>query len=104
MYETSQIIMLYKKRLNKTESPIFILSCVLLCFQRQPFRLVYIIMGCGEEYIEERGNFLRESVTIHNQQICDPHTRMLKISEHIDKMESIQINGGKCAVKLFKDR
>ena len=60
-------------------------------------------MGCGEEYIEETDNFLRESVTIHNQQICDPRTRMLKISEHIDKIESIQINGEKCAAKVFKD-
>ena len=28
-------------------------------------------------------NLLRQRVTIHNQQICDPSTRMLKVSEHI---------------------
>ena len=40
--------------------------------------------GCGEEYIGETDNFLRKRVTVHNQQIRDPRTRMLKVSEHID--------------------
>ena len=40
--------------------------------------------GCGEEYIGETGDFLRKSVTVHNQQILDPKTRMLKVSGHID--------------------
>ena len=44
---------------------------------------IYICGGCGEEYIGETGNLLRQRVTIHNQQIRDPKTRMLKVSEHI---------------------
>ena len=40
--------------------------------------------GCGEEYIGETGGLLRRRVTVHNQQIRDPRTRMLKVSEHID--------------------
>ena len=31
---------MFMKRLNKTESPIFVLLCV-LCFQRQPFRFSF---------------------------------------------------------------
>ena len=40
--------------------------------------------GCGEEYIGESGNSLHERVTVQNQQIRDPQTRMLKVSEHKD--------------------
>ncbi len=40
--------------------------------------------GCNKEYIGETGDFLRKRVTVHNQQIRDPATRMLKVSEHID--------------------
>ena len=40
--------------------------------------------GCGEEYIGQTGNYLRKRVTIHNQQIRDPKTRMLYVSGHID--------------------
>ena len=40
--------------------------------------------GCGEEYIGETGGLSRKRVTVHNQQIRDPRTRMLKVSEHID--------------------
>ena len=39
--------------------------------------------SCGEEYVGETGNLLRQRVTVHNQQIRDPRTRMLKVSEHI---------------------
>ena len=48
--------------------------------------VIYVMKcrGCGEEYIGETGNFLRKRVTVHNQQIRDPSTRMLKVSEHID--------------------
>ena len=47
--------------------------------------VVYIMIcrGCGEEYIGETGNLLRQRVTVHNQQIRDPRTRILKVSEHI---------------------
>ncbi|MCG7879609.1 MAG: GIY-YIG nuclease family protein [Candidatus Thiodiazotropha endolucinida] len=47
--------------------------------------VVYVMKcrGCGEEYIGETGNLLRQRVTIHNQQIRDPKTRMIKVSEHI---------------------
>ena len=43
---------------------------------------------CGEEYIGETGNFLRMRVTIHNQQIRDPRTRMLRVSGHFDECAS----------------
>ena len=35
-YEASQTTALHMKRLNQTESPIFVILCV-LCFQRQSF-------------------------------------------------------------------
>ena len=43
--------------------------------------VIYVMKcrGCGEEYIGETGNFLRKRVTVHNQQIRDPSTRMLKV-------------------------
>ena len=36
------------KRLNQTESPIFVILCV-LCFQRQSF-LTFILPGCAGEH------------------------------------------------------
>ena len=47
--------------------------------------VIYVMKcrGCGEEYIGERGNYLRKRVTVHYQQIRDPSTRMLHVSEHI---------------------
>ena len=49
--------------------------------------VIYVMKcrGCGEEYIGETGIFLRKRVTVHNQQIRDPHTRMLRVSGHIDE-------------------
>ena len=46
--------------------------------------VVYVMKcgGCGDEYIGETGNFLRKRVTVHNQQIRDPKTRILFVSEH----------------------
>ena len=48
--------------------------------------VVYVIKcrGCGDEYIGETGNFLRRRVTVHNQQIRDPNTRILFVSEHLN--------------------
>ena len=47
--------------------------------------VIYVMKcrGCGEEYIGETGNLLRQRVLIDNQQIRDPSTRMLKVREHI---------------------
>lgn len=47
--------------------------------------VIYVIRcsGCGGEYIGETGD-LRKRVTVHNQQIRDPSTRMLQVSAHID--------------------
>ena len=47
--------------------------------------VVYVMKcrGCDEEYIGETGNYLRRQVTVHNQQIRDPKTRMLFVSEHL---------------------
>ncbi len=44
--------------------------------------------GCRKEYIGETGDFLRKRLTVHNQQIRDPATRMLKVSGHIDSCAS----------------
>ena len=48
--------------------------------------VIYVMKcrGCGEEYIGETGNFLHKRVDIHNQQIRDPRTRMLRVSGHSD--------------------
>ena len=47
--------------------------------------VIYVMkyIGCGNKYIGETGNFLRERVTVHNQQIRNPKTRMLYVSEHM---------------------
>jgi len=49
--------------------------------------LIYIITcaGCGHNYKGEMGDVLRNRVTVHKQQIRDPHTRMLGVSKHIDE-------------------
>ena len=49
--------------------------------------LVYVItcVGCGQNYIGETGDVLRNRVTVHKQQIRDPDTRMLGVSAHIDE-------------------
>ena len=49
--------------------------------------LIYVITcaGCGHNYIGETGDVLRNRVTVHEQQIRDPHTRMLGVSKHIDE-------------------
>ena len=48
--------------------------------------VIYVMKcrGCGDEYIGKTGNYLRKRVTVHNQQIRDPRTRMLQVSAHID--------------------
>ena len=48
--------------------------------------VIYVMKcrGCGDEYIEETGNYLRKRVTVHNQQSRDPRTRMLQVNAHID--------------------
>ena len=46
--------------------------------------------GCGKEYIGVTGNVLRKRVSVHNQQIRDPSTRMTKVSEHIDNFASLK--------------
>ena len=47
--------------------------------------VVYVMKcrGCNEEYIGETGKYLRRRVTVHNQQIRYPKTRMLFVSEHL---------------------
>lgn len=47
--------------------------------------VVYVMKcrGCGDEHIGETGNLLRQRVMYHNQQIRDPRTRMLKVTEPI---------------------
>ena len=52
-----------------------------------PVNLIYVITcaGCGHNYIGDMGDVLRNRVTVHKQQIRDPHTRMLGVSKHIDE-------------------
>ena len=49
--------------------------------------LIYVITcaGCGHNYIGETGDVLRNRVTVHKQQIRDPHSRMLGVSKLIDE-------------------
>ena len=53
--------------------------------------VIYVIFcrGCGGEYIGETGE-LRKRVTVHRQQINDPNTRMLRVSQHIDECTASQ--------------
>ena len=49
--------------------------------------VIYVMKckDCGDEYIlGETDNYLRKRVTVHNQQIRDPRTRMLQVSAHTD--------------------
>ena len=48
--------------------------------------VVYVMTcaGCNKEYIGETGDYLRKRMNVHRQQIRDPNTRMLYVSEHID--------------------
>ena len=41
--------------------------------------------GCNEYYIGQTGDKLRTRRTIHSQQIRDPSTRQIPLSEHLDK-------------------
>jgi len=40
--------------------------------------------GCGEHYIGQTGDQLNSRMRVHKQQIRDPSTRQLPVSEHID--------------------
>ena len=48
--------------------------------------LLYIVTckGCGENYIGQTGTSLRTRFTVHRQQIRDPSTRQISLSEHLD--------------------
>ena len=50
--------------------------------------VIYVMTcrGYGEEYISETETFLRKRVTVHNQHIRDPKTRMLKVSDNCANM------------------
>ena len=40
--------------------------------------------GCGEHYIGQTGDQLNSRMRVHRQQINDPSTRMLPVSDHLD--------------------
>ena len=48
--------------------------------------LIYVITcrGCKENYIGQTGSTIRRRMTVHRQQIRDPSTRQIPLSEHID--------------------
>lgn len=46
--------------------------------------LVITCSGCGELYIGETGNTLRERIRIHKQQINSSEYRKIKLSEDLD--------------------
>ena len=43
------------------------------------------IYKCGEKYIGQTGNVIRNRVRVHKQQILHEDKRMLGMSEHISK-------------------
>ena len=49
--------------------------------------VIYVLTcnGCNEYYIGQTGNKLHTRRTIHSQQIPDPSTRQIPLSEHLDK-------------------
>ena len=56
--------------------------------------LLYIVTcnGCGENYIGRTGKSLRTRFTVHRQQIRDPSTRLISVSEHLDKCANRNYN------------
>ena len=46
---------------------------------------IYVITcnGCGEKYIGESGDTLRQRTSLHRNQILKPQYRKLKVSKHI---------------------
>lgn len=48
--------------------------------------LIYCVLckGCNKCYIGQTGNSLRQRFTVHRQQIRDPNTRMIDLSEHLE--------------------
>ena len=48
--------------------------------------LIYVLTcaGCGHNYIGQTGMSLRKRMTVHRQQIRDPTTRQIALSEHLD--------------------
>ena len=48
--------------------------------------LIYALKcnGCKEDYIGQTGLTLRKRMTLHRQQIRDPSTRQIPVSEHLD--------------------
>lgn len=45
--------------------------------------------GCGEHYIGQTGDKLNSRMRVHRQQIRDPSTRQLPVSDHIDNCNKI---------------
>ena len=72
--ETSQISL----NSNKTEK--FKIKVVMDCDSRH---LIYCIVcrGCGERYIGQMGDVIRNRVRVHKQQILHEDKRMLGMSE-----------------------
>ena len=60
--------------------------CIRTTMDCKTENLIYCITcpGCGENYIGQTGNSLRERVRIHKQQIRQPETRQIPLSEHLD--------------------
>ena len=48
--------------------------------------LIYCVLcnNCRECYIGQTGNCLRKRFTVHRQQIRDPETRQINLSEHLE--------------------
>lgn len=53
--------------------------------------LIYVMTcnGCGEHYIGQTGDKLNSRMRVHRQQIRDPSTRQLPVSDHIDNCNKI---------------
>ena len=65
------------------EGPVFKIKNNFSCYSEN---LLYILTckGCREHYIGQTGMTLRRRMTIHRQQIREPYTRKIPLSEHID--------------------
>ena len=76
--ETSQI------SLNSNETEKFKIKEVMDADSRN---LIYCIVcsGCGEKYIGQTGDVIRNRVRVHKQQILHEDKRMFGMSEHISK-------------------
>ena len=67
--------------------------------------LIYVITCaiCGQNYIGEKSDVLRNRVTVHKQQIRDSSTRMLGVSKRIDECAVGGLNAAVSYLSVLQD-